>query len=62
MVETKVLTIQVNEQPITVKDHCVDHAIHLLMPIELCPIGIIIIRVVDFDECPINEHNTTLGL
>jgi len=62
MVETKVPTIQVNEQPIVVKDHCVDHAIHLLVPIELYLIGIIIIRVVDFDECSINEHNTTLGL
>ncbi len=54
MVETKVPTIQVNEQPIVVKDHCVDHAIHLLVPIEPCPIGIIIIKVVDFDECSIN--------
>jgi hypothetical protein len=54
MVETNIPTIQVNEQPIVVKDHCVDHAIHLLVPIEPCPIGIIIIRVVDFDECSIN--------
>jgi len=62
MVETKVPTIQVNEQPVMVKDHCVDHAIHLFMPIEPCHVGIIIIRVVDFDECPINEHNTILRL
>lgn len=45
-----------------VKYHCIVHIIHLFVPLEPQPMGIIVLNLVDFNERPINELDTTLEL
>jgi hypothetical protein len=45
-----------------VKNHYIVHIIHLFMPLEPQPMGIIVLNLVDFNERPINELDTALEL
>jgi len=45
-----------------VEDHYIVHVIHLLKLIELQLMGIVVLRLANFDENPINEFDTTLEL
>jgi hypothetical protein len=45
-----------------VQDHYIIHIIHLFKLIELQLMGIVVPRLVNFNENPINESDTTLEL
>jgi hypothetical protein len=45
-----------------VKDHCIVHIIHLFVPLEPQPMGVMVLNLMDFNERPIDEFDTTLEL
>jgi hypothetical protein len=45
-----------------VQDHYIVHVIDLFKLIELQVMGIVVLRLANFDENPINQSNTTLEL
>jgi hypothetical protein len=52
--------VHINKQSTMINNHRVVHTIHLFVPIEPQLVIIIIPRLVNLDESPINEFNTTL--
>ncbi len=56
----KIPLVHINKQSTMINNHRVVHTIHLFVPIEPQLVIIIIPRLVNLYENPINEFNTTL--